>query len=142
LKTVAIGARVLLTANMDLTQGACNGAFATVSNIDFSEQGVPDVIHVVMDSTGITVKVRSDNRRTCWHNHKHYSKTCFPLALAYAITIHKSQGATFRNLTIIHMRSGFAPGLAYVAFSRVPAYQDMPICELWITLPQICLYQC
>jgi ATP-dependent DNA helicase PIF1 len=41
-----------------------------------------------------------------------------PLKLAWAITIHKSQGQTF-NRTIIDMGQGaFAPGQAYVAFSR------------------------
>lgn len=41
-----------------------------------------------------------------------------PLKLAWAITIHKSQGQTFSNLVIDLGRGAFAPGQAYVAFSR------------------------
>jgi hypothetical protein len=41
----------------------------------------------------------------------------YPLRLAWAITIHKSQGLTF-NKTIIDAGDSFAPGQVYVALSR------------------------
>lgn len=41
----------------------------------------------------------------------------FPLQLAWAITIHKSQGLTF-NKAIIDATNSFAPGQTYVALSR------------------------
>ena len=41
----------------------------------------------------------------------------FPLRLAWAITIHKSQGLTFEHAIIDAGRS-FAPGQVYVALSR------------------------
>ena len=45
-------------------------------------------------------------------------KVCqYPLVLAYAITIHKSQGQTYKNI-ICDIDRCFASGQAYVALSR------------------------
>ncbi len=47
--------------------------------------------------------------------------------LAYASTGHKSQGATLRGKTILHMQSAFSPGLAYVMLSRVTTRDNLKI---------------
>lgn len=48
----------------------------------------------------------------------------FPIRLAWAITIHKSQGLTFENAVIDAGRS-FAPGQVYVALSRMTGLSGM-----------------
>lgn len=48
----------------------------------------------------------------------------FPLKLAWAITIHKSQGLTFEK-AIIDANSSFAHGQVYVALSRCKSFEGM-----------------
>ena len=52
------------------------------------------------------------------------SFTQFPLRLAWAITIHKSQGLTFER-AIIDAGSAFAPGQVYVALSRCTSLEGI-----------------
>jgi DNA-binding NarL/FixJ family response regulator len=47
-----------------------------------------------------------------------------PLRLAWAVTIHKSQGLTFEHADIDAAKS-FAPGQVYVALSRVKSYEGI-----------------
>jgi uncharacterized protein YpbB len=50
--------------------------------------------------------------------------THFPLKLAWAITIHKSQGLTFEK-AIIDISRAFAPGQVYVALSRLTSLNGL-----------------
>ena len=46
------------------------------------------------------------------------SFTQFPLRLAWAITVHKSQGQTYNSVVIDMGRGAFVHGQTYVALSR------------------------
>ena len=55
------------------------------------------------------------------------SFTQFPIRLAWAVTIHKSQGQTFDNVKIDLGRGTFAPGQLYVALSRCTSLQGLQL---------------
>ncbi len=52
----------------------------------------------------------------------------YPIKLAWAITIHKSQGLTFEK-AILDVSNVFAPGQAYVAFSRLKSLNGLILTE-------------
>ena len=51
----------------------------------------------------------------------------YPLKLAWAVTIHKSQGLTFKDLIIDFERGAFAYGQAYVALSRCTSLEGITL---------------
>ncbi|PIT90480.1 MAG: AAA family ATPase, partial [Candidatus Komeilibacteria bacterium CG10_big_fil_rev_8_21_14_0_10_41_13] len=53
------------------------------------------------------------------------SFTQFPIRLAFAITIHKSQGKTFEKVIIDLGRGAFAHGQSYVALSRCVSFEGL-----------------
>lgn len=55
------------------------------------------------------------------------SRTQFPIRLAYALTIHKSQGQTLEKVVIDLGKNERSLGLAFVALSRVKTYKDFLI---------------
>ncbi len=53
----------------------------------------------------------------------------FPVKLAWAITVHKSQGLTFKNVNIDFTGGVFAGGQAYVALSRCTSLEGIVLKE-------------
>ncbi|MBL9029649.1 MAG: ATP-binding domain-containing protein, partial [Caedimonas sp.] len=51
--------------------------------------------------------------------------TQYPLMLAWAVTIHKSQGKTFERVIIDMGKGAFAQGQSYVALSRCTSLEGM-----------------
>lgn len=55
------------------------------------------------------------------------SFTQYPFRLAWAVTIHKSQGKTFDNVLIDIGNGTFAPGQLYVALSRCTSFEGLEL---------------
>jgi ATP-dependent exoDNAse (exonuclease V) alpha subunit len=117
--TLKVGAQVMFVKN-DSDGRWVNGTLGTVQILK------PDLITVRVGTTAHEVK--PDKWTTIRYEHdpdqdKIIEKplgtyTQFPLTLAWAITIHKSQGKTLERVIIDLGRGAFAAGQLYVALSR------------------------
>ena len=56
-----------------------------------------------------------------------YSREQLPLTLGYAMTIHKCQGLTMRQVWIDTQQGTWAPEMLYVGLSRVRKFSDLII---------------
>jgi hypothetical protein len=132
---ICIGARVMLTENLWPAIGLCNGSLGTVHSIawapgaDWREEP-PMVIMVAFDGyNGPVSYLRTDDGRPVVPilritrefvvGTENCSRTQFPLVIAYAITVHKSQSITKTQIVTDISSRDFQPGLSYVAVSRV-----------------------
>jgi len=60
----------------------------------------------------------------------YYTRKQFPLMLAFAITIHKSQGLSLENAIVDAGSTNFGPGMIYVALSRVTSLNGLHLIDL------------
>ena len=112
-----IGARVMMLVN-DPNHIYCNGSLGNVVSLN-------DTTVTVRLDNGCTIAVspnewvQKEYRMINGKIETIEKGSCkqFPIALAWAITIHKSQGLTFDHI-VIHTKGVFVPGQVYVALSR------------------------
>jgi endonuclease/exonuclease/phosphatase (EEP) superfamily protein YafD len=147
-----VGARVILTNNMDVPDGLTNGAYGTIHGIISENENALCIktILVRFDSpkVGICAKKISLFKKdygqcvpikrvevTFAYSCQKRSKTVmvtrcqFPLFLAWAVTIHKVQGMTLDEIVVdmSKHKGTFRAGQAYVGLSRVTSYDKLHI---------------
>jgi ATP-dependent exoDNAse (exonuclease V) alpha subunit len=117
------GAQVMFIKNDSAERGKryFNGKIGTVTKLEEDSisvlcEGDQDEITVEKEEWE-NIRYSVDKTTQQVKEQKLGSFTQFPLRLAWAITIHKSQGLTFEK-AIIDAGEAFAPGQVYVALSR------------------------
>lgn len=127
------GCHVMFIKN-DMKKRWVNGTLGVVSAID--EDG--GVVSVITEDGS-----EYDVERELWENVRYkFNETeekieeeqigtyvQFPLRLAWAITVHKSQGLTFRRVNIDFTGGAFAGGQTYVALSRCMSLDGISLKE-------------
>lgn len=112
------GALVMAVKN-DPNRRYANGSIGTV--VDF-ESGTD--YPVVEFLNGRTVTMQPDTWELRDGDKKRASISQIPLRLAWAITVHKSQGMTL-DAARIDLRKAFVEGMGYVALSRVKSLSNL-----------------
>lgn len=106
------GALVMAVKN-SLDRKYANGSIGIVSEFD------PATDYPIIEfQNGRTVTMQPDTWELRDGDKKRASITQIPLRLAWAITVHKSQGMTL-DAARIDLRKAFVEGMGYVALSRV-----------------------
>jgi ATP-dependent DNA helicase PIF1 len=123
-----IGAQVMLTRNKDVESNLVNGSRGIIENFVFDGGFYVPVVRfdnglVIKVSPVESVRYNPDGGEGC------LVRMQIPLKLAWAITIHKSQGSTLSRASL-DISSAFEYGQCYVALSRVRSLEG-----LWLERP-------
>jgi DNA-dependent RNA polymerase auxiliary subunit epsilon len=114
------GAKVMFVKN-NFEAGYVNGTLGEVTGFEF---GRP----VVMTSEGDEIVVNAEEWMVEDGGKSLASVSQLPLRLAWAITVHKSQGMSL-DAAEIDLSKAFAPGQGYVALSRLRTLEGLVLLE-------------
>uniref|UniRef100_A0A670J067 ATP-dependent DNA helicase PIF1 n=1 Tax=Podarcis muralis TaxID=64176 RepID=A0A670J067_PODMU len=118
------GAQVMLTKNLDVSQGLVNGARGVVIGFETEGKGLPKVRFLC----GVTNVVGLERWVLKGPAGIYLSRQQLPLKLAWAISIHKSQGMSL-DCVEISLARVFEFGQAYVALSRARSLAGLRVLD-------------
>lgn len=136
--TLKEGAQVMFLKNDLVQKRYFNGKIGVVRSLNKEKISVDcdgsiiDVQHEIWENTRYSLN-RADGKL---EQEKLGSFKQYPLRLAWAITIHKSQGLTFEKV-MIDAASAFSSGQVYVALSRCTSLEGIVLLS---KIPSIAIY--
>ena len=114
------GAQVMLIINLDLSEGLANGSRGVITG--FTNEDLP----IVKFLNGKERIIENNTWEVKENGKKILVANQIPLKIAYAISIHKSQGSSL-DYAEIDLSNIFEFGQAYVALSRVKNLKGLSI---------------
>mgnify|MGYP002631095042 CR=1 FL=1 len=117
------GAQVMLTVNLDQKEKLVNGSRGIV--IDFNDDSNP----IVQFLDGSRTVIENQTWNITINNAIAGTVKQIPLKLAYATTVHKSQGSTLEYVNI-SLKNIFESSQAYVGLSRVKSLEGLSIRDI------------
>ena len=123
--TLKVGAQVMLTKNIDIAKKLVNGARGVVVGFTNAQQPLPVVYFLSGTKKSVelekyTVKIFCDVTAI---------RKQLPLKLAWAISIHKSQGMSLDSVEM-SLSQVFENGQAYVALSRATSLAGLRVLSI------------
>lgn len=114
-----IGAQVMLTKNMDVSGGLCNGSRGVVTKISGDRTTISVKFlngkEIEFDKNPYKYMITDNNGKEKTRATRHQ----FPFILAYALTIHKAQGSSLDCAIVDAGNNIFEAHMTYVALSRI-----------------------
>lgn len=130
---IKIGSQIMLLNN-DPSDRWVNGSMGRINDVVNSQFDQQPILIVRLDN-GEIVEVSPFT----WRNNQYFfnqetktmdmetigSFTQYPIRLAWAVTIHKSQGKTFQHVVVDLGNGAFTYGQTYVAISRCTSFEGL-----------------
>lgn len=124
------GAQVMLNVNINVKDCLVNGSRGVVVGFEKNTTGkvVPKVrfVHNKHPENVYLIDYHTYEMTNSKYDKPVAKVTCIPLKLAYAVTVHKSQGMTL-DCAYIDFKGVFEYGQAYVALSRIKSLENSRI---------------
>ena len=122
-----VGCLVMCVRNINPSQGLCNGARLLVLDCQTNIINCEILDGTFAGNKCFLSRVDIDSDKAEGITSIRFVRRQFPIRLAYAITIDKSQGQTFDRVGIYLERPVFAHGQLYVALSRARGFEHIRV---------------